>query len=142
MKHYVDRIVYFFETLTPEDVQALGTVYADDARFIDPFNDVCGVGAIQHIFFHMFASLDHPRFRITARIVQGQQCFLTWEFRFAFKRFKVGREQCILGGSHLVLTESGRIALHRDYWDPAQELYEKLPVLGALMRWLKRQAKR
>jgi steroid Delta-isomerase len=30
--------------------------------------------------------------------------------------------------------------MHRDYWDAAEELYEKLPILGGLMRWLKRQA--
>ena len=29
--------------------------------------------------------------------------------------------------------------VHRDYWDAAEELYEKLPLLGALMRWLKRR---
>ena len=34
----------------------------------------------------------------------------------------------------------GRVVYHRDCWDAAEELYEKLPVLGALMRWLKRQA--
>ncbi len=33
-----------------------------------------------------------------------------------------------------------RIAMHRDWWDAAEELYEKLPVVGALMRWLKRRA--
>ena len=50
--------------------------------------------------------------------------------------------QLIRGGSHLQLTADGRILLHRDYWDVAEELYEKLPVLGALMRWLKSRAKR
>jgi hypothetical protein len=34
----------------------------------------------------------------------------------------------------------GLITLHRDYWDAAEELYEKLPVLGGLMRWLKKRA--
>jgi steroid delta-isomerase len=29
--------------------------------------------------------------------------------------------------------------MHRDYWDAAEELYEKLPA-GRLMRWLKRRA--
>jgi hypothetical protein len=33
-----------------------------------------------------------------------------------------------------------RISLHRDYWDAAEELYEKLPWVGALMRWLKKRA--
>ncbi|MGO1254794.1 MAG: nuclear transport factor 2 family protein, partial [Alcaligenes aquatilis] len=27
----------------------------------------------------------------------------------------------------------------RDYWDAAEELYAKLPLLGLLMRWLRRK---
>jgi hypothetical protein len=41
---------------------------------------------------------------------------------------------------HLRFAPDGRIAMHRDYWDAAEELYEKLPLLGGLMRWLKRRA--
>lgn len=135
----VDRIADTFQTLTPAGLETLGTIYAPDARFKDPFNDVQGLAEIQRIFRHMYVSLDNPRFVITGRIVQGTQCFLTWEFHFAFKRFQRGRAQCILGGSHLVLDGEGRITLHRDYWDAAEELYEKLPVVGSLMRWLKRR---
>ena len=140
MHHAVDRIVEAFQTLTPARVDALDAIYAPQARFKDPFNDVQGLPEIQRIFRHMFVSLENPRFRITERIVQGGQCFLTWEFRFCFRRFKHGQAQCILGGSHLVLDEAGRITLHRDYWDAAEELYEKLPLLGGLMRWLKARA--
>jgi hypothetical protein len=46
----------------------------------------------------------------------------------------------VRGGSHLQFGADGRITLHRDYWDAAEELYEKLPGVGALMRWLKRRA--
>jgi hypothetical protein len=140
MNHAVDRIVDVFQTLTPTSVEALDEVYAPQARFKDPFNDVRGPPEIQRIFRHMFVSLNQPRFIITERIVQGGQCFLTWEFRFTFKNFKQGQEQCILGGSHLVLDDAGRITLHRDYWDAAEELYEKLPLVGGLMRWLKARA--
>jgi len=31
------------------------------------------------------------------------------------------------------------VTLHRDYWDAANELYAQLPLIGALMRWLRRQ---
>ncbi len=140
MTDTLDRIIETFQTLRPVDVEALDTLYAPDACFKDPFNDVRGLPEIQRIFRHMFVSLENPRFLITERIVQGSQCFLTWEFRFRFKRFKTGQEQCILGGSHLVLNAAGRITLHRDYWDAAEELYEKLPLIGSLMRWLKRQS--
>ncbi len=34
------------------------------------------------------------------------------------------------GATHLVLDDQGLITLHRDYWDAAEELYEKLPAAG------------
>jgi ketosteroid isomerase-like protein len=136
------RVVAFFEALAPADVAALGRLYAADARFKDPFNEVQGVPAIRHIFEHMFATLEQPRFVVTGRIVQGQQCFLTWEFLFAFKRFHKGVAQTVRGASHLVFDAQGLVTLHRDYWDAAEELYEKLPVVGGLMRWLKQRANR
>lgn len=135
----VARIVQHFEALAPHDLARLGELYTDDARFKDPFNDVRGVPAIVGIFGHMFESLDEPRFTVRTRIVQGAQCFLTWDFTFRMRRFDRSL-QTIHGGSHLVLAEDGRITLHRDYWDAAEELYEKLPVVGGLMRWLKRRA--
>ena len=133
-------LIRFFETLSPDSVSALDKHYAPQARFKDPFNDVTGLPAITHIFSHMFVSLHAPRFVVKERIVQGQQCFLTWEFHFRFKRFKESETQVILGGSHLVFGADGKVSLHRDYWDAAEELYEKLPAIGALMRWLKRRA--
>ena len=121
------------------DLPRLAALYASGARFKDPFNDVRGVPEVQRIFVHMFDALDEPRFKVRDVIRQGDQCFLTWEFRFRFKRGSRAT-QTISGGSHLVFDAQGLIALHRDYWDAAEELYEKLPVLGALMRWLKRRA--
>lgn len=136
----VTRVIAFFENLSPADVATIGQFYAPQARFKDPFNEVVGVPAIQGIFAHMFEALEQPRFVVTGRVVQGQQCFLTWDFLFAFKDFHKGMTQTVRGASHLVLDSQGQVTLHRDYWDAAEELYEKLPVVGALMRWLKKRA--
>ena len=135
------RVVSFFEQLQPADLADLGQYYAPDARFKDPFNEVQGLAAIRDVFRHMFATLQHPRFVITGRVEQGGECFLTWEFRFAFSTYARGVEQTVRGATHLVLDEHHRITLHRDYWDAAEELYEKLPGVGTLMRWLKRRAR-
>ena len=133
-------IAHYFETLTPESVEQIKSLYAPTARFKDPFNDVRGTAEIERIFQHMYVSLTQPRFVIVAQIVDGSQAFFTWEFRFKFKRFDTQTEQVVLGTTHLVLDEQGQISLHRDYWDAAEELYEKLPVVGSLMRWLKGRA--
>lgn len=136
----VDRLCAYFESISPQSVSRMGEFYTADARFKDPFNEVHGVPAIQRVFAHMFVSLHAPRFVVTGRIVDGTQCFLVWEFRFRFKRFDTTTEQVVRGGSHLLMTEDGLIQDHRDYWDAAEELYEKLPVVGSLMRWLKQRA--
>jgi steroid delta-isomerase len=136
----VARIRAYFEALSPQSLADIGTLYAPNARFKDPFNAVQGVPAIRGIFEHMFHSLHQPRFVVTQQVVDGAQVFLVWEFRFRFKRFDTTTEQVIQGGSHLVLDPDGRISDHRDYWDAAEELYEKLPGVGSLMRWLKRRA--
>jgi ketosteroid isomerase-like protein len=140
MSDAVLRIQTFFEQLQPQDVRRISEFYTPGAHFKDPFNEVQGQPEIERIFSHMFVALNEPRFVITERVLQGRQCFLTWDFNFRFKRLDTRTLQTVKGASHLVLDEHGLIEIHRDYWDAAEELYEKLPLLGGLMRWLKRQA--
>ncbi len=137
----LERVVVFFETLSLESTAQLTAIYSADAFFKDPFNEVRGIHAITRIFAHMFAQVNAPRFIVTTRIAQGGEAFLTWDFRFGMKRFS-SAEQCIRGATHLKFDADGHVCFHRDYWDAAEELYEKLPVLGALMRGLKNAARR
>lgn len=134
-------IVRYFETLTPDSAAACATVYAADARFQDPFHTVHGTVAIASLYTRMFVTLVEPRFVVTSRMRQGTQCFLCWEMHFRF-RGRPAQAQVVQGASHLQLAPDGRIAAHRDYWDAASQLYEKLPLLGALMRWVRRRAAR
>jgi hypothetical protein len=136
----VQRLVTFFEHLQPQDLSHLQTLYAADARFKDPFNEVQGLQDIERIFAHMFHALHEPHFVVTGRLAQDHQCFITWDFRFRFKRFDTDTWQTVRGGTHVVFNDEGLVTLHRDYWDAAEELYEKIPFLGGLIRWLKRRA--
>ena len=45
----------------------------------------------------------------------------------------------ILDIHQLHFAPDGRVADHRDYWDPAEELWQKLPLLGPPVRWLRRR---
>jgi steroid delta-isomerase len=131
------RLVAWYEALTPQTLADLPTLYHPQARFKDPFNEVQGPAAIARIFEHMFRTLDQARFEVHSRIAQGDEAFLTWDFHL---RTRAGRTLCLRGATHLRFASDGRVLLHRDYWDAAEELYAKLPVLGALMRWLRRQS--
>lgn len=133
MKSDPEPLLAWYATLALDTVAQVGRFYAPDAHFRDPFNDVRGVPAIEAIFRHMFAHTDQPRFIIEERVVQGQQVFVTWLFVFALR----GTPYQICGASHLRFNQAGLVVMHRDYWDAAEELFEKLPLVGLPIRWLR-----
>ena len=135
----VNAVVLLYENLIPADLARLGEVYQADARFKDPFNQVQGLAAVAGIFSHMFKTLDAPRFTVITAVASGDDAFLIWDFSFA-TRGAGARAMTVHGASHLHFGADGRVQSHRDYWDAAEELYEKLPAIGTLMRWLKRRA--
>jgi limonene-1,2-epoxide hydrolase len=126
----------FYENLQPESLPGLSGLYDSKATFKDPFNQVQGVPAIEAVFRHMFATVRDPRFQVQTAFASGNQGFLAWTFTFERSGPSAAR-MVINGATHVVFNQAGLVAMHRDYWDAAEELYEKLPVLGALMRWLR-----
>ncbi|MEO8484698.1 MAG: nuclear transport factor 2 family protein [Betaproteobacteria bacterium] len=129
----------FFETIAPADVGRIDTIYAGGATFRDPFNEVRGVAAIEAVYRKMFEHLDDVRFTFVETVVDAGGAMLIWDMSFRVRKWRPAKTQRIHGASHLKFAVDGRIAYHRDYWDTANELYAKLPLVGPLMRWLKRR---
>jgi hypothetical protein len=131
----LDNLLHWYASLTPQSIRDVAKFYQADAHFKDPFNDVRGVAGIEAIFVHMFETTEFPRFIIGERIEQAHQAFVTWTFEFSLK----GKAYCVVGGSHFVFDDHGLVIEHRDYWDAAEELFQKLPIVGAPIRWLRRR---
>jgi steroid delta-isomerase len=129
------RIADWFETLEPGSLDIITSIYAADASFADPFNEVQGIEAIRRVYVHMFATLGRPRFVINEVVGTAPQVFMTWDFVVPRAR----GEMTIRGATHFRFAADGRICMHRDYWDTAGELYAKLPLLGLLVRALRRR---
>jgi hypothetical protein len=130
---HLNKLTIWYATLSPDTLPDIRRLYAPTASFKDPFNDVIGVDAIEKIFVHMFSTTEHPRFIFGEIIQQEQQAFLTWEFIFTLK----DKEYTVKGGTHLHFDDAGLVTMHRDYWDAAEELWQKLPIIGVLVRWLR-----
>lgn len=129
-------LITFYESMTPESVGRCAEFYSQNAWFKDPFNDVHGVAAIERIFAHMFEQVDEPRFIVTSHLANGYEAMLAWQLHY---RDGFGQKAMVRGMSHLSYGPDGLVQAHRDYWDPAEELYMKLPVIGFVMRLLRRK---
>lgn len=129
----LDRLLDWYGALDPGSLERIGEFYSQEALFKDPFNDIKGLRSIRAIFAHMFETTEDPRFVILERMGQGQQAFATWRFEFRLK----GRFYTVLGATHFRFDAAGLVTEHRDYWDAAEELWQKLPVIGAPVKWLR-----
>lgn len=134
----LERLIAFYQDLTPESIGRFPEFYSADAYFKDPFNEVRGVAAIQRIFTHMFRQAAAPRFVVSERIGDASGVMVVWEFAFHMSFWGPGERQFIRGVSHLKFNADGKVYYHRDYWDAAEELYMKLPAVGSLMRGLRK----
>ncbi len=131
----VEAYVRFWETLSPDSLDRLAEMASVDVRFKDPFNDVQGLTAFRAVFDDMFLRVAEPRFRVTGRAVEGDLCFLRWEMTFRSSN----RDWLIDGVSEVRFGADGRVVSHVDHWDAASQVYERLPVIGWVLRRLRRR---
>ena len=139
------RYVEFMQTLSLERLANLPAVVTDDVEFRDPFNHLRGVGDLKECLREMLVQLGDLRILVThigqlgsASAEQSPLWCLRWHFSGRLLRLG-GRSWAVVGMSEVALAEDGRVQRHIDYWDAAQGLYEHLPVVGGLQRWLRRR---
>lgn len=132
---HVTRYIDYLQNLEPASLGAIGEYFSDRAHFVDPFNDVHGTEAIRGVFEHMFAHCEKPELTVQGRVGDGAEVCLRWVFHFGSPHAR--RE--IYGVSQVQFDPDGRVAEHIDYWDPAGQVYETIPILGLLMRALRRR---
>ena len=126
-----------FERLTEARLPGLADHLAPGVRFKDPFNDVSGVDAYLQIFRHMFAALVQPVFEVHHQALAGGTGYLYWTLTFRASAGAATRR--IEGLSRVRFDAEGRITEHVDYWDPAEQLYADVPVLGWVLRRVRRR---
>lgn len=131
-------LIKFYNEFSPDSVSRFSEFYSPDAYFKDPFNEVRGLTAIERIFSHMFKQVAEPRFAVIETISDEHGAMLIWEFYYRVKLWGKGQAQVMRGASHLRFDAAGKVNYHRDYWDTGEELYMKLPLMGSLMRGLRR----
>jgi ketosteroid isomerase-like protein len=137
-KVIADAYAEFYENLTAEAPKEEYALFFDDSsEFQDPFQKVQGLNAIHTIFVNMYKTLENPRFQVEEVICSDDVAYLRWKFVYALS--KNSKEESFTGVSRVVFTESAKVTSHIDYWDAAEHVYEKIPLLGSLLRFIKRK---
>ncbi|QSP93821.1 nuclear transport factor 2 family protein [Marinobacter salinisoli] len=132
----LDRFTALFNELDKDNMHRLPEIYSDDVRFQDPLGSVQGLDELTHYFNAAYANAISCQFEFADPVVDDQRVAIPWVMHLRHKRINRGREIAVQGISHLTIRDS-KVCYHRDYFDAGQLLYENLPMVGKVIRWVK-----
>lgn len=130
----VERFKDYFRTLHESDLSQLRELYSDRIVFKDPVHEIRGLVELEDYFTSMCADLSDCRFEYLDELTNESVAYIKWMMHF--KHPKLGnRLISVRGVSHLQISD--KIDFHEDLYDMGAMLYEQLPLLGNVTRWLK-----
>jgi hypothetical protein len=128
-----------FYAIFSEDVirEHTRVVYAENAYFRDGYKEVRGADNIEVYFLKSAETVQECTFDIQDVAVHGGNYYFRWIMNLTTKRWKDEPIRAV-GMSHVRFDHDGRVIFHQDYWDTSV-IYEKVPVMGSAIRWIKKQ---
>ena len=137
MPGLLDNFKNIFNQLNNSNLELLDEIYTLDVTFRDPVHALDGLPALRDYYARLYNGVVSCRFEFEAEILEGQQGMLVWLMQFQHTRFRPGETLELRGVSHLRFLEDGRVNYHRDYFDMGEFIYERVPVLGSVIRLIK-----
>jgi hypothetical protein len=133
----ITDFVDFYKTFDAATVRAkVREVYADDAYFRDPFHEVDGIDAIEKYFVASTESIEECTFDMQDVARHDRNYYFRWTMHLKTKRDPEHPIESI-GITHVRFDDKGKVVFHQDYWDAGSVVYERIPVLGSMVRFVK-----
>lgn len=123
------------ECLTQETLNSLDDVLALDVRFSDPFHQTKGKERMKQVFQQLFTKTENVSFQIEGSAFSGKTVYFRWSLTATLS----GKPWLVNGMTYTKFNAAGLVTEHLEYWDAASQLYEKFPIIGPFLRFLRRQ---
>jgi hypothetical protein len=138
MMNTAQKYAAFFEKIDKNtSIEAYKEFFDANSYFEDPFQKVYGINKIYNIFEDMYAKFYNPRFEVQEVVSQGSIAYIKWNF--IFQMDKNSDVTSFEGVSRVEFHTNAKVKSHVDFWDAGANVYEKIPLLGSIIRMIKRK---
>lgn len=117
------------------DDSALNGIYSDKVVFKDPIHEIRGLENLKAYFKKLNENLVEGSFVFTEESIVEKKAYLSWEMNLKLK----SPRKIVKASGISVLTIEEKIVGHRDYFDAGELFYENVPLLGSVIRLLKKK---
>ncbi|WP_448568248.1 nuclear transport factor 2 family protein [Thalassotalea ganghwensis] len=136
---WLKRFVEAYQQLGVKDFTSLERVYHDEIVFIDPLHRLVGKAVLLDYFKGLYTHLVSCQFSIDSVFVSDDQAAVYWRMTYQHPKLNRGQPVEVSGHSHLK-GNGEQVYYHRDYLDAGAMLYEHIPLLGSLVKLVKKRA--
>ena len=136
---WLQNFINTYEKLSINNLESLLNLYQDDVEFRDPLQKISGISELNQYFNGLYQNLTFCQFSIYDVIFDQNKAAVYWTMVYRHPKLN-GGEEIHVEGSSLLKGEGNKVHFHRDYLDLGAMLYEHVPFVGSLVRWLKRKA--
>lgn len=134
----VSALFALYSRKGPFTLDDLRAVYANTVVFEDPLHRREGIQSLLDYLNHLYSRVQECRFERKGQWICGETVFVEWVMHLRHPSLNGGNPFTVEGLSRLHCGD--RIYAHRDFFDAGKLLYENVPVIGAVNRWLKRRS--
>ena len=130
----ISDFIKLISTFDSESLRDLPEIYSPTIEFEDPINTVQGLDNLCLVFEDLLKVFSEIEIQVKGTSSTDHTAFVRWLMTYRFRKKKYS----IDGVTHLKFDSSGLICKHKDYWDASFPLYGTFPMLGSLMRGIKK----
>lgn len=134
-REIIEQFKNYFTQLKSKNEVILDQIYSDEVVFTDPIHTINGLENLKSYFEKLNQNLIEGSFKFTDESIIKNKVYLHWEMDLQLKKPK--KRITAMGIS--VLTLDHKIIMHRDYFDAGEVFYENIPLLGGIIKFLKKK---
>jgi ketosteroid isomerase-like protein len=135
----VDKFIAIYQKLNSTNLDLLSEIYSPDIAFTDPMHSINGLVALRHYFANLYSNVKHCQFEISDSYTCGDSAFIYWTMHYAHAKLASGNTISVAGHSKLLFADD-KIVEHRDYFDVGALLYQHIPLLGTVIKFINKRA--
>lgn len=131
-----------FNQLNASTMNILDEFYDKDVVFIDPLGEHQGLESVRSYYENLYKNVQEIRFDFSRHVESQDSLSSEWTMLLRASGLNGGDEVVVDGISVFKFDPLTRkVIYHRDYFDMGEFIYENVPVLGSVIRFIKSKMK-
>ena len=138
----IKQMMELYQSLNYNNIESIKQVYRDDVEFIDPVHRIVGLKQLRHYFRGQYQNAQSISFEYhqiwCTQNPQHSETLIRWTMKLTHTRLNAAKPYQVDGMSQ-IKADAEKIFFQQDYFDLGELVYQRLPVIGGIIRWIKQK---